>query len=77
MPNAVNKQVARAGLSGLRQMLEDLQVPGGALRTKALTALDEFVRDVATSPAYRETIEAAKLDSSNNPKSKMAALDMG
>lgn len=67
IPAAVNKQVARAGLTGLRQMLDELQVQNSALRTKALATLDAVVREVATAPAYREKIEAAKLEFLEQP----------
>ncbi len=68
MPSAVNKQVARAGLTALRQMLTELQRPDSAVRAKALAALDGVAHDLAASPAYREKLEAAKHDFLERPE---------
>ena len=53
MPSAVNKQMARAILKGLRDLFEDLQVPDSAMRRRVLARIDEVARDLFTSPLYR------------------------
>lgn len=68
IPSAVNKQVARAILKGLRELLGELQVPDGTLRRKALAAIDDVARDLATSPIYRAKFEAAKHELLERPE---------
>jgi uncharacterized membrane-anchored protein YjiN (DUF445 family) len=60
IPAAVNRQVARAIIRGVRELLEDLRTPDSKLRRKVLDAIDESGRDLARSPEHRARFEAAK-----------------
>jgi uncharacterized membrane-anchored protein YjiN (DUF445 family) len=60
IPGAVNRQVARAIIRGLREMLDDLQKPDSTLRGKALASIHEASREMATSPLYAGRVEAVK-----------------
>jgi uncharacterized membrane-anchored protein YjiN (DUF445 family) len=61
IPRAVDRQIARALLRGLKELLHDLQQPDSKARRRLLGAIDELARDLATSPERRAKVEAAKL----------------
>jgi uncharacterized membrane-anchored protein YjiN (DUF445 family) len=61
IPKEVDRQVARALLKGLEELLLDLKKPETAARAKLLRAIDELARDLVGSPEYRRNVEEAKL----------------
>jgi uncharacterized membrane-anchored protein YjiN (DUF445 family) len=61
MPKAVDQQIARALLKGLRELLEDLRWPDSNARAKLLRAIDEVARDLVISAEQRAKVEEAKL----------------
>lgn len=71
MPNAVNRQMARAILKGLRDLFADLQVPDSNMRRRVLAAIDEVARDLFTSPLYRARLEAVKHELLERPEIQM------
>lgn len=60
IPRAVDRQIARALLRGLKELLNDLRQPDSTARRKLLGAVDDLTRDLAASPERRAEIEAAK-----------------
>jgi uncharacterized membrane-anchored protein YjiN (DUF445 family) len=60
IPRAVDRQIARALLRGLKELLDDLRQPDSKARRKLLGAIDDLTRDLAASPERRAEIEAAK-----------------
>jgi uncharacterized membrane-anchored protein YjiN (DUF445 family) len=61
IPKAVDRQVARALLKGIKDLLEDLRRPDSAARAKLLRAIDELAQDLVVSPEQRVKVEAVKL----------------
>jgi uncharacterized membrane-anchored protein YjiN (DUF445 family) len=61
MPKAVDKQIARALLKGLEDLLEDLRRPNSNPRAKLLRVIDEVARNLVVSPEQRAQVEEAKL----------------
>lgn len=68
IPAAVNKGIARAILKGLGEVLEELETADGAMRQRLLGAVATLAADLATSPEYRDKIEAAKHDLLERPE---------
>jgi uncharacterized membrane-anchored protein YjiN (DUF445 family) len=68
IPAAVNKQIARAILKGVQEMLDDLRRPETNMRRKALAAIDALARDLVSSPEYRAKVEKAKLHLLDRPE---------
>lgn len=68
IPAAVNKRIARAIVKGLAEVLEELQSDNSAMRQRALGAISTLAVELATSPGYREKIEAAKRDLLERPE---------
>jgi uncharacterized membrane-anchored protein YjiN (DUF445 family) len=68
MPKAVDRQIARALLKGLHDLLEDLRRPDRNARAKLLRAIDEVARDLVVSPEQRAKVEEAKLRLLDRPE---------
>ena len=68
IPAAVNKRIARAILTGLGEVLDELQKADSAMRRRALGAITTLADDLATSPEYRSKVEAAKRDLLDRPE---------
>jgi len=54
MPRPITREIARAVLRGVTELIEDLRQPQGAARQSLLASLDEFADGLATSPALRQ-----------------------
>jgi uncharacterized membrane-anchored protein YjiN (DUF445 family) len=61
IPKAVDQQIARALLKGLKELLQDLREEDSKGRAKFLRAIDELARDLTSSPEHRAKVEQAKL----------------
>ena len=68
IPVAVNKRIARAIIKGLGEVLEELANGESPMRERLLGAVTTLAAELATSPEYREKIEAAKRDMLNRPE---------
>jgi uncharacterized membrane-anchored protein YjiN (DUF445 family) len=60
IPKAVNRQIAKAIIVGVKELLSDLREPGPA-RRNLLQAIERLAEQLSTSPAYRARVEEAKL----------------
>jgi uncharacterized membrane-anchored protein YjiN (DUF445 family) len=60
IPKAVNRQIAKAMVGGVEELLANLQEPGSPARKSLLKAIEDLVRELGTSPEYRARIEQAK-----------------
>ena len=60
IPKAVNRQIAKAMVGGVEELLANLQEPGSPARKSLLKAIEDLVRELGTSPEYRDRIEQAK-----------------
>jgi uncharacterized membrane-anchored protein YjiN (DUF445 family) len=61
LPKAVDRQIARALLKGLHDLLEDVRRPDSKARAKLLRAIDDIAHDLVVSPEQRAKVEEAKL----------------
>lgn len=60
IPKAINRRVAQAIVTGVLELLEDLQEPDNEVRQKFREALDALVTELLTSPERKAQIAAAK-----------------
>jgi uncharacterized membrane-anchored protein YjiN (DUF445 family) len=61
IPRAVNRQIAKAIVGGIRELLANLSEPGTPARQNLLFAIERLADELRTSPKYRARIEEAKL----------------
>ena len=60
MPRAINREIARAGLRGAGDLIEDLRRPDGAARQALLAKIDEFAAALADPAALRDLDRAPR-----------------
>jgi len=60
IPKAVNRQIARAIIGGVKELLSKLRKSGPA-RRNLLQGIEQFGAQLSISPVYRERVEEAKL----------------
>jgi uncharacterized membrane-anchored protein YjiN (DUF445 family) len=60
IPKAVNRQIAKAIIGGVKEFLSDLREPGPA-RRNLLHAIERLADQLAASPVYSARVEEAKL----------------
>jgi uncharacterized membrane-anchored protein YjiN (DUF445 family) len=61
IPKAINRQIARAIIGGVKELLSKLQEPGSPARRKSLREIERLAENLRTSPVYRARVEEAKL----------------
>ena len=61
IPKAVNRQIARAIIGGVKEVLSKVREPGTPARRNLLQAIERLAEELSTSPAYRSRVEQAKL----------------
>jgi uncharacterized membrane-anchored protein YjiN (DUF445 family) len=61
IPKAVNRQIAKAIIGGLKELISKLREPGTPSRRKLVDGIERLAGQLSTSPAYRARIEEAKL----------------
>jgi uncharacterized membrane-anchored protein YjiN (DUF445 family) len=61
IPKAVNRQIARAIIDGVKELLSKLREPGTPARRKLLREIDRLAERLRTSPVYSARVEEAKL----------------
>ena len=61
IPKAINRQIARAIIGGVKELLSKLQEPGSPARRKSLREIEQLAEKLRTSPVYRARVEEAKL----------------
>ena len=60
IPKAVNRQVAKAIIGGIKELLSSLQEPGSPARSNLLRGIEGLAQELATSPEHRARIEQIK-----------------
>jgi uncharacterized membrane-anchored protein YjiN (DUF445 family) len=61
IPKAVNRQIARAIIGGVKELLSKLRESGSPARRNLLREIERLAEQLRTSPVYRARIEEAKL----------------
>jgi uncharacterized membrane-anchored protein YjiN (DUF445 family) len=61
IPKAINRQIARAILGGVKELLSKLREPGTPTRRNLLREVERLAEHLRTSPVYRARVEEAKL----------------
>jgi uncharacterized membrane-anchored protein YjiN (DUF445 family) len=61
LPKAANRQIAKAIIGGVREVLSNLREPGGAERQNLLHGIERLAHELRTSPEYSARVEQAKL----------------
>ncbi|MBV8507761.1 MAG: DUF445 domain-containing protein [Alphaproteobacteria bacterium] len=60
IPKTVNRQIARAIIGGVKELLSNLREPGTPARRNLLREIERLAERLRTSPAYRARVEEAK-----------------
>jgi uncharacterized membrane-anchored protein YjiN (DUF445 family) len=61
IPRAVNRQIAKAIVGGIKELLSNLREPGAPARQNLLWGIERLADELGTSPEYRARVEEAKL----------------
>jgi uncharacterized membrane-anchored protein YjiN (DUF445 family) len=56
----VNRQIAKAMIGGIKDLLSSLQEPGSPARSNLLRSIEGLAQELATSPEHRVRIEQTK-----------------
>jgi uncharacterized membrane-anchored protein YjiN (DUF445 family) len=70
IPKAINRQIAKAIVGGVKELLEDVREPSRQARQSLLQAIERLAADLETSPEYRARVEEAKLQLLEDPQAK-------
>ena len=61
IPKAINRQIARAIIGGVKELLSKLRESGSPARLKLLREIERLAEELRNSPVYRVRVEEAKL----------------
>lgn len=61
IPKAVNRQVAKAMIGGIKELLTEVRKPGTPARQNLMEAIGRLADELGTSPDYRRRVEDLKL----------------
>ena len=61
IPKAVNRQIARAIIGGVKELISKVREPGTPARRNLLQGIERLAEQLSTSPVYRMRVEEAKL----------------
>ena len=61
IPKAINRQIARAIIGGVKELLSKLRESGTPARRKLLREIERLAEELRNSPVYRARVEEAKL----------------
>jgi uncharacterized membrane-anchored protein YjiN (DUF445 family) len=61
IPKAINRQIAKAIIGGVKELLSKLRESGAPARRNLLREIEELGEKLRTSPVYRARVEEAKL----------------
>ena len=61
IPKAINRQIARAIIGGVKELLSKLRESGTPARRNLLREIERLAEQLRTSPIYRARVEEAKL----------------
>lgn len=60
IPRAVNRQITKAIIGGIKDLLSNLRELGSPARQNFLGGIEELARELGTSPEYRARVEQAR-----------------
>jgi len=61
IPKAINRQIAKAIIGGVKELLSKLREPGTPSRRNLVDGIERLAGQLSTSSAYRARVEEAKL----------------
>ncbi len=61
IPKAINRQIARAIIGGVKELLSNLREPDTPARRKLLREIERLAEELRNSPVYRARVEEAKV----------------
>jgi uncharacterized membrane-anchored protein YjiN (DUF445 family) len=61
IPKTINRQIAKAIIGGIRELLSNLREPGTTARQNLLRGIERLTQDLGNSAEYRARVEEAKL----------------
>jgi uncharacterized membrane-anchored protein YjiN (DUF445 family) len=70
IPKAINRQIAKAIVGGIKELLSDVREPGAPPRQSLLQAIERLAGELETSAEYRARIEEAKSQLLADPQAK-------
>ena len=70
IPKAINRQIAKAIVGGVRELISDLREAGNPGRDSLLRAIERLAVELEVSPEYRRRLEDAKLRLLEDPQAK-------
>ena len=70
IPKAINRQIAKAIVGGVKELISDLREAGNPGRDSLLRAIERLAVELEVSPEYRARLEAAKLRLLEDPQAK-------
>jgi len=70
IPKAINRQIGKAIVSGVNELIANVRAPGSPGRQSLLRAIERLAVELETSPEYRARIEDAKLRLLEDPQAK-------
>jgi uncharacterized membrane-anchored protein YjiN (DUF445 family) len=60
IPRAVNRQIAKAIIAGIKEIISNLSEPGTGARQNLLRGIERLAQELSTSPEYQAHVEAVK-----------------
>jgi uncharacterized membrane-anchored protein YjiN (DUF445 family) len=70
IPKAVNRQIAKAIVGGVKELLSNLREPGNVGRDNLLQGIEHLAKELGTSPEHRARVEEAKTRLLEDPEVK-------
>jgi uncharacterized membrane-anchored protein YjiN (DUF445 family) len=61
IPKTINRQIAKAIIGGVREIIANLREPGTIARHNLLSGIERLAQELCISPEYRAQVEEAKL----------------
>jgi uncharacterized membrane-anchored protein YjiN (DUF445 family) len=71
IPKAVNRQIAKAIVGGVKELISNLREAGSPGRETLLRAIERLAIELEVSPEYRRRLEDAKLRLLEDPQAKV------
>jgi uncharacterized membrane-anchored protein YjiN (DUF445 family) len=68
LPKPVNRQIAKAIIGGVKEIIANLREPGTVARQNLLRGIEQLAQRLSTSPEYRARVEEAKLKLLEDPE---------
>jgi uncharacterized membrane-anchored protein YjiN (DUF445 family) len=70
IPKAINRQIAKAIVGGIKELISNVREAGTPSRRSLLQAIERLAVELETSPEYRARVEDAKMRILEDPQAK-------